>query len=179
MAFFTSDNPIALFLALVVVVVVLKLWLEKHAWFKGSNSSYILPILLAAIILLIAYRPLLRILSFGLPFLVLIALFIFGVGALVWAFGMKEGTIGTTLKGIGLIRVTAYIVIFCVVALAVSRIYGERLLDDKTVTLADPIMPEDDGVKVDFAPFFTSKALGMIFMMVVLGLVFYFVNSVS
>jgi hypothetical protein len=176
MAFFFSDNPIALFFALILVVVILKIVLGKHRWFSGKKNSYVLPIVLAAAILLIAYQPLLRIISFGAPFLALLIVFLFAVGAIMFVLGMPKPTIWTAMKETGFIKTATYIAIFCIIAFAISHVYGERLLESPTVSLGDVISPAQEEVKIDFAPLFTKQALGLIMVFVVLGLAFFFVN---
>ncbi|MBW2964360.1 hypothetical protein KY363_02775 [Candidatus Woesearchaeota archaeon] len=175
MAFFTSDNPIALFLALVLVVAVMRLLLAKHSWFKGGNAAYITAALIGMILLLLLYRPLLRLLSFGVPFLVLIAIFVVGIGGIFLALGTPNSSIWQMLKGSGLIRTTAIVVFVCIVALAASHVWGERLLEDKTVSFADPLMPQEETAKIDFTPVFQPSVLYMIMITIVLAFAFYFV----
>ncbi|MFC1741599.1 hypothetical protein ACFL3V_03625 [Nanoarchaeota archaeon] len=176
MSFFMSDNPIALFCALVVVVVVLKLVLAKHKWFAGGNAAYITYVLIGVIVLLLAYRPLLRMLSIGVPLAVLFLLFTLGICALLLALGMPQGTIWNTLRNIGPFKLIMQIAIVCIIAFAASQVYGAKLLEDKSVSFADSMIPEEKAVKVDFAPIFSKNALGLIMLTVVLGFAFVFVN---
>jgi hypothetical protein len=176
MAFFFSDNPIALFLALVVVVAVLRLFLGKHKWFQGNNSSYILPVLIVVVILLIAYRPLLSMMSFGLPFLALLVVFLFAIGALFFALGYQKPGIGGFMKKSGIVRVTVQILIICIIAFAASNVFGQKMLEDPSVSIVDSFATEKEPVEVDFSPLFTKQAIGMIMLVIVIGLAFVFIN---
>ena len=176
MVFFFSDNPIALFLTLVVVLVVLKLALGKHKWFKGDKAAYIVPIMIIAAIFLIAYSPAIRMLSIIIPFFIVLVMFLFAIVALMYVFGMPTPQIWPQLKEIGILRVGPKIAIICIIAFAASQVFGDRLLEDKTVSFADSIVAEEEPVKVDFSPLFTKHALGLIVLIAVLGLAFVFVN---
>ena len=176
MAFFFTDNPIALFLALVIVIVILKTLLSKHKWFEGKKQVYVLPVLIVIGIFLIAYRPLLRMVSFGLPFLLLVVLFLFGLAAIMYVLGMPYKNVWPALKDVGPLKVAVQIAVFCIIAFAISHVYGEKLLEDKSVSLGDAMMPAQESVEIDFAPIFTKQALGLIVIMIILGLAFFFVN---
>ena len=175
MAFFFSDNPIALVLALVVVIAVLRCFLGTRKWFKGDKLVYLLPVLLIVALILIVYTPLLKILSFSIPFFALIVVFLFGIGGLFFALGMKSG-IWSALKSNGPLRVAVKIGIICILALGASNIYGEKLLEEKSVSIADAIMPAEEPVDINLAPIFTKQALGLIVFIVIIGLAFVFVN---
>ncbi|MFH1668998.1 MAG: hypothetical protein ABIA62_03660 [Candidatus Woesearchaeota archaeon] len=174
--FFFSDNPISLFLAFVVTVIVVKAWLSKRKMFSDSKSAYILPVLIIFMILLIAYRPLLSMLSFGIPFFVLICLFVFGVSTVLFTLGMDKPKIWPMLKSVGPFSIALKIAVICIIAFAASHVYGEKLLEDTSVSFADSFAPQEDAVKIDFAPLFTKQALGLIMMITVLGLAFLFLN---
>lgn len=176
MAFFFSDNPISLFLALVLVVVLMKIVLGKHKWFQGKNAAYITLIIIAVIILLLTYDPLLRMISIGVPFLVLIAIFLFALGAGYFILGMPKDDIWPTLKNIGILKTAIFIAVICIIAFAGSQVYGNRLLKDQTFSIADAISPQEKSVEIDFAPIFTKQALGMIMITIILGFAFFFVN---
>jgi hypothetical protein len=157
MAFFFSDNPIALFLALVLVVVLLRIVLGQHKWFEGKNAAYVTLVIIAVIILLIAYRPLLSMISFGLPFLVLLIMLLFALGAMYFVLGMPKDNIWPTLKSIGILKTALLIAIVCIIAFAGSQVYGDRLLEDPKFSIADAMMPEEKAVEVNFAPVFTKQ----------------------
>jgi hypothetical protein len=176
MAFFFTDNPIALFLALVIVIAILKTLLSKHKWFAGNKQSYVTPILIVLAIFLIAYRPLLRMVSFGLPFLLLVILFLFGLAAIMYVLGMPYKNIWPALNDVGPLKVAVQIAVFCIIAFAASHVYGEKLLEDKSVSLSDAMMPAQDSAEIDFAPIFTKQALGLGVIIVILGLAFVFIN---
>ncbi len=175
--FFFSNNPIALFLALVVVLVVLKTVFEKRNWFKeGDRSTYITPILIAIAVFLVAYTSLLKILSIAIPFLAVLVLFLVLLGTALYCFGMPEKAIWPAMKKVGPLRTALVIAVFCIIAFAVSTVYGDKLLDDKSVSIADAMTPAQEPVEINFAPLFTSQALGMIFIVIVLGFTFVFIN---
>ncbi len=174
MTFFTSDNPIALFLALVLVVAVMKGLLAKHQWFQKGNAAYITAVLIGLILVLLIYRPLLKMLSFGVPFLILIVIFIVGVGAIFLALGTPEKNIFPMLKSSGIVKTSMFIVFICIIAFAASHVWGDRLLDDKSVSFADPLMPQEETVKIDFAPVFLPSTLYLIMIITILGFAFYF-----
>jgi hypothetical protein len=179
MAFFFTDNPIALFAALVLAVVVLKIFLGRHKWFEGSNASYITPILIIVIILCLAYRPLLSILSLGVPLFILLVLALFAIGAMLFTFGMPQSSIWPALKSVGPLKLTVRIIIICIIAFAVSQSFGDRLLEEPSFSIADAMTAEQEPVEVDFAPLFTRQALGLVVLLGVLGLAFVFVNLSS
>ncbi|MBW2971400.1 hypothetical protein KY359_00035 [Candidatus Woesearchaeota archaeon] len=176
MAFFFSSNPIALFLALVLVVVVLKIWLGKHKWFSGGNSAYITLLLIILIILLISYRPLLEVVAIGVPYFIMVVMFLVALAGLLLMLGMQKGTIWPAMKQVGPLKVAVQIFIVCCIAFAGSQVFGEKLLKEPSVSIADPMMPEQEKTEIDFAPLFTQQALGIIFIIVILGLAFVFVN---
>jgi len=176
MAFFFSDNPIALFFALILTVVILKIVLGKHKWFEGKKNAYVLPIIIAVTILLIAYQPLLKVISFGIPFFALLVVFLFAVGAMMFVIGMPKPTIWPMLKEVGFLKTASYIAIFCIIAFAISHVYGEKLLENPTFSLGDAISPAQEEVKIDFAPLFTKQVLGLIVIFALMGLLFFFVN---
>ena len=175
MAFFFSDNPIALFLALVVVVAVLRVLIGRLKWFQGSKAAYILPVLLGVILLLLIFPGLLSTVSYGLPFFMLLVMFLFALGALFFALGVQKG-IWEFLKQSSLLKTILKIVIICIIALAASSAFGERLLEDTSVSIVDAIEPEQEDVEIDFAPIFTRQALGLILIITILGLAFVFIN---
>jgi hypothetical protein len=176
MAFFISDNPIALFLALVLTVAIMKMVLGKVKFFQGKYAAYITLVLIAIIILLLLYQPLLKMLAIGLPFLILIVLLVFGLAAMFFALGMGKGTIWPMIKGIGLLKTTVQIVVVCIIAFAISQVYGDDLLEDKSVSFADPIMPSEETKQIDFSFLFTTQALGIIIMLIVLGFAFVWIS---
>jgi hypothetical protein len=176
MAFFASDNPIALFLALVVVISVLKIWLSKRKWFAGKKEAYMLPILIVLVIFLIAYRPLLSMISYGLPYFIMVVVFLFALGAIMFVLGMRKDKIWPELKDVGPLRIAVYIFIFCIIALSISHVYGDKLLQDKSVSLTDATTSSQEPVEIDFSPIFTKQVLGTIFVFIVLGFVFVCVN---
>jgi hypothetical protein len=175
-AFFSTDNPIALFLALVVAVVLLRAYLGKHKWFQKDKAAYILPVLLVVIVLLVIYRWLLGIISFSIPLFVLLIIFLFAIGAGFFVLGMPRDKIFPMLKESGFVKTAVVITIICIIALSASRLLGPKLLEDKSVSFADAIGPEQENVQIDFAPLFSKQALGLIFIMTVMGLAFFFVN---
>ena len=176
MAFFSIENPIALFLALVIVVCVMKLLLGRHKWFQGNKSAYILPVIIIAAIVLITYNPLLSMLSFGLPFLGLLAIFLFAIGALFFALGYQRPGIGQFLWKSGIVRVTVQIAIICIIIFAGSTVFGQKMLDNPSVSIIDSFATEKEPVKFDFTPLFTKQAISMITLVAVLGLAFVFIN---
>lgn len=175
MAFFFSDNPIAMFLALIVVIAVLRVLLGRHKWFQGSRSSYILPILLASVLLFLALPRLLSMFSFGIPLFVLLVVFLFALGALFFTLGIQKG-IWEFMKQSSILNTTLKISIICIIAFAASSAFGQKLLEDTSVSIVDAVEPEQDDVRIDFAPIFTRQAAGMIMLVVVLALAFVFVN---
>ncbi len=178
MAFFFSDNPIALFLALVLTVVVLKIVLGKWKWFSGKKSAYLTLVLIAVIILLVAYPPILQMISFSVPYFVLIALFLFAVGGLIFMLGMPKADIWPTMKSIAIVKTVVIILVILTITWAGSHVFGEKLLKEPSVSITDPMIAEKEPVKIDFAPMFTKQALGLIFIIIVLGMAFLFVNSI-
>lgn len=175
MTFFFSDNPIALFLALVVVIAVLKILLSRLKWFQGSKASYILPVLLGIILMLLVFPGLLSTVSYGLPFFMLLVMFLFALGAIFFALGVQKG-VWEFLKQSSLLKTILKIVIICIIALAASNAFGERLLEDTSFSIVDAIEPEQEDVEIDLAPIFTRQALGLILIITVLGLAFVFIN---
>jgi hypothetical protein len=175
-SFFSTDNPIALFLALVIVVSLLRLYLGQHKWFAKEKSAYIVPVLLLIIILLVAYRPLLSIISFSVPLFVLLVVFLFLIGSGFFILGIPRDKIFPMLKESGFVKTAAIIAIICIIALSASRLFGPKLLDDKTVSIGDAIGPEQKPVEVDFSPLFTKQAIGLVFILIVIGMAFLFVN---
>jgi len=173
---FFSDNAIAMLLAFIVALSLLKLYLEKREFFKDKGSAYVLPIVILAGIALLIYNPALKMMSIGIPFFVILVLFLFGLAAIMYTIGMPAEKILPTLKGVGMLKTTIQIAIFCIIAFAISNIYGERLLEDKSISLTDTMTQEDDGPKIDFSPLFAKQAMGMILITVVLGFAFVFVN---
>jgi hypothetical protein len=165
-----------MFLALALVIATLKIVLTKHKWFADKRQAYVLPVLIAVTILLIAYQPLLRIISFGAPLLLLVVLFLFGIGAIMFSLGMPYEKILPSLKEVGPLKVAVQISIFCIIAFAISHVYGDRLLEDKSVSIADAMTSDKEPVEIDFSPIFTKQALGLIVIMIVLGLAFVFIN---
>ncbi|MBU2560776.1 MAG: hypothetical protein KKD17_00625 [Nanoarchaeota archaeon] len=176
MAFFFSSNPIALFLALVLVVIVLKVWLGKQKWFQGGKSAYITLILIILIIFLIAYRPLLEVVAIGVPYFIMVVMFLVAIAGLLLVVGMPKGTIWPAMKDVGLLKVAVQIFIICCIAFAASQVYGEKLLKEPKVSFADPMIPDKEPAQIDFTPLFTKQALGMTFLIIVLALAFFFVN---
>lgn len=177
MSFFFSNNPIALFAALVLLVAVLSIVLKRMSWFAGDKAVYITPVLIGVIVLCLFHRPLLSIISIGIPLLVILVVGIFAIAALVFAFGMPEASIWPIMKELGPLKVTIKIAIICIILFAISQAYGETMLKEPpSFTISEPIAAQDQSVEVDFAPLFTKQALGLIVVMVVLGLAFVFIN---
>ena len=175
-SFFFSENPIALFLALILIVALLKIILSNHKWFKGGNAPYITLILIVVVVLLIAYRPILEIVSYLTPFIALLVIFVFALGAMYFVLGVKEDGMWSLLKGIGPLKIALQIAVVCFIALAISRVYGDRLLEEPSVSITDPLIAPEEPIDIDFAPVFTKQALGMIMILIVMGFGFFFVN---
>ncbi len=175
-SFFFSENPIALFLALILIVAVLKGLLSKHKWFKGSNAPYITIVLIVLVVLLLAYKPILEIVSYATPFVALIVVFVFALGAMYFVLGVKEDGMWKLLKGIGPLKTALQIGVICIIALAISRVYGDSLLEEPSVSITDPLIAPEEPVEIDFTPVFTKQALGMIMILIIMGFGFFFVN---
>ena len=103
-SFFSSENPIALFLALLLVVALIKGFLSNHSWFKGGKAPYITLIVIALAILLFVYDEILQIVSYLTPFLALLVIFVFALGAMYFVLGVKEDGMWGLLKSIGPLR---------------------------------------------------------------------------
>ncbi|MBN1544310.1 hypothetical protein JW898_02495 [Candidatus Woesearchaeota archaeon] len=176
MAFFFSDNPIALFLALVLIVIVLKAALSKHKWFQGGKTAYVTLIVIIAIIFLIAYSPLLKVVSIGVPYFIMVVMFLVALAGIYLVMGAHKEKIWPMMKDVGLLKVSVQIFIICCIAFAASQVYGEKLLKEPKVSFADPMIPDKEPAQIDFAPLFTKQALGMTLLIIVLALAFFFVN---
>ena len=179
MTFFFSDNPIALFLALVLVVAILRIVLGRHKWFQGDNAPYIKLVLILVMVLLIAYKPLLSMISFGVPFFVLLVMFLFAIGTIFFVLGMPKEQVWPALKESAILRTAILVTIICIVAFAASTVFGEKLLEDQSVSIMDAASPAQESVEIDFAPIFTKQAIGLIMMIAILGLAFFFVNTAT
>ncbi|MBW2967825.1 hypothetical protein KY362_05045 [Candidatus Woesearchaeota archaeon] len=182
MAFFFSDNPIAMFLGLILVIALLSIYLKQHKWFSGKNvkhSIYVVPILLILAIFLIGYSGILRIISFSVPLIVLLLIFLFFIGAVMFALGIPRKEVTPILKSMGFVKVGVVILVFCIIALGASRLMGESLLEDKSVSLGDVMMTKEEPVDVDFSWLFSKTALGIIFLFLIIGIIFVWVNISS
>lgn len=174
--FFFSNNPIALFLALVLTIATLKVLLSNHKWFKGSKSPFVIPVIIIAGLMLLFYSPLLEIVSFAAPFIALLAILVFFLGAMYVVLGMKEDGMWRVLKGIGPLKTGLQIAVICIIALAVSRVYGDKLLEEPSVSITDPLIAPEEPIDIDFAPVFTKQALGMAIILIVMAFGMFFVN---
>jgi hypothetical protein len=176
MAFFSNSNPIALFLALVVVVLLLRMILGKHKRFQGGNASYITPVLIIIAVVLVAYRPLLEMLSFGLPFLALLLIFLFIIAGMYFVMGFQKAGLVGFLKQNSILKIIVQIAIICIIIFAGSTVFGQKILEDPSVSIVDSFETSKEPVEVDFSPLFTKSAIGMITLIVVMGLAFVFIN---
>lgn len=176
MAFFSSDNPIALFLALVIAIVLLKAWLSKLKMFEGTKSAYILPVLTIIGIVILLHNPILNMLSFGIPFLILLLIFLFAIASILFTFGLQKTSIVDFMLKNTLLKITMQVLIICIIAFAASHAYGDKLLEDPTITITDPFTHNAEQTEIEFSSIFTKQAAGMIMLVVVLGLAFVFIN---
>ena len=172
---FFDDNPITLLLSLIIAIAILKAYMTNHKWFKGSKSTYIAPIIIILAILMIIYRSSLSIISYAIPLIALVTIFLFAIGAIFFMFGMPGNKILPTLKEVGMIKIGFVIVLFCIVALAGSRMYGQTLLEDKSVSLGDVLMTQEKEVEINFFNFFNQKTLGLLMLIIIVGLLMFFV----
>lgn len=176
MAFFSSSNPIALFLALAVAVLIIRAVLGRHRWFQGGKAAYITPVLILTGIILIAHRPLLEMLSFGLPFLALLLVFLAALALMYFVMGYQKSGITSFLKENSVLKTTVQIAIICIIILAGSTVLGQKMLEDPSVSITDTFETQEEPAKIDFSPIFTKQAIGMITLMIVMGLAFLFIN---
>ncbi|MBI4739692.1 hypothetical protein HY772_09230 [Candidatus Woesearchaeota archaeon] len=175
-AFFSPDNAIALGLALLVIVLLLRIWLESKGYFK-NNRANVVPLIIIAIVFLLLYPALLRIASFTFPFLALIGI------ALMFLMFFAYSAMGMERKGVlGILRYPSlkFVLKICVVvivAIAAGRVFGEQLLQEKTVSFSEGIFPAQQEEKsMDFSFIFTSQALGLLFVLSVLGIAFFYIS---
>lgn len=178
MAFFSYENPIPMFLALVLIVTLIKILLGRMGFFK-TRKSYLMPVVLAMAVVAIVYYPLLEFVGLASPLLVLIVLFLFATAALLFAAGVKEGMIKDMMKNIGFLKLVIYVLIVSSVVFAGSQIWGENLLEEPSVSVADAITFHEETQEINFAPLFSKQALGLIVLIIILGGVFLFVNMVK
>ncbi|NQU78532.1 hypothetical protein HQ545_02060 [Candidatus Woesearchaeota archaeon] len=183
-SFFTSENPIALLLALVLTLAVIKAVLTRIAKgeileiLKGKLSDTHIPVIIIVFaVLLVIFLPILKIISFSIPFLAALLVMLVAIGFLLATMGMKTSVVWETMKNIGPLKFGIKIAVICIIAFAASTVYGERLLEDKSVSLTDSILPEQEGKEIDFSSLFTKQALGLIMILIIMGMAFVFVNS--
>lgn len=184
MDFFTSSNPIALLLTVVIVLALVKLFISKLKFFSGESAAYIPLVLIIAGILLLIFKPLLRIISFSIPYLMLIVLFVFFLGGIYFVLGMPQKQIWPILKTVGPLKLAIQISVFCIIALAISSVYGEQLLESSSptgsVSLTDAFKTDEPESDSNFiAKFFSPSLLGLLIIFIVLGMAFCFVLLAS
>jgi hypothetical protein len=178
--FFTSSNPIVLLLTVFVVLALVKIFISKLTFFSGESAAYIPLVLIIVGVLLLIFNPLLRIISYSIPYLMLIILFVFFLGGIYFVFGMPQKQIWPILKTVGPLKLAIQIGVFCIIALAISSVYGERLLESSSptgsVSLTDAFKsdePQSDSTVV--SKFFSPSLLGILIILIVLGMAFCFV----
>jgi len=176
MAFFTLSNPMALFFALIVVLTLIKFGLGKIKYL-AEHEMYVVPLVILCAIICIAFFPLLKLAALAIPMIVLILLFLFLIAGLFFALGMKEGEIFGFMKQSGLLKTVVFVLVVVAIVFAGSQIWGKQLLKDKSVSLADAITPEEKQKEIDFSPIFTKQVAGFAMLIIVIGMVFWWVNS--
>ncbi|MBI5397883.1 hypothetical protein HZB03_00325 [Candidatus Woesearchaeota archaeon] len=175
-SFFSPDNVIALGLALLIIVLLLRIWLESKGYFK-HNQANVVPFIIIAIIFLLLYPAVLRIASFTFPFLALIGI------ALMFLMFFAYSAMGMDNKGItGILRLPSvkFVLKICVVvivAIAAGMVFGEQLLQEKSISFSEGVFPAQQEEKgMDFSFLFTSQALGLLFVLSVVGIAFFYVS---
>ncbi|HII72284.1 TPA: hypothetical protein HA265_06020, partial [Candidatus Woesearchaeota archaeon] len=99
-----------------------------------------------------------------------------GLGCLFYMFGLPQKNIVGLMKESGFLKVLTYILITVAVLFGFSQLWGDRLLEDQTVSFADQFVPAEENVEIDFAPLFTKQAAGMMLIVIIVGAIFFFVN---
>jgi len=165
-----------LFFALVVTLSFVKYGLGKID-FMTKNADYIVPIVIIAGILLVVFLPLLKMLSIVIPMFALILLFLFLLAAIFVVMGVKQDNVYGFMKNIGFLRTIVYVLIVVAVIFAGSQIWGKQLLEKKSVSIIDAVNPVQEEKEIDFAPLFTTQVAGLGMLVLVIGMVFWWVNT--
>jgi hypothetical protein len=174
--FFTPENAVALFLTLIIVILLLKIWLEKKEYFK-KNPGNVMPIVILALFFLLLFPKILKIGSYALPLIALV-----GVAIMFLMFfcmtptGMETSSILKMLQHPSIIFVLKIaLVVFLMIG--ASNVFGKELLEEKSVSLTEGILPQEKTTpEADVSAFFTPQALGIILVLATIGLAFFFIN---
>ena len=176
MAFFTPSNPLALFFALIVVLSMIKYALGKTKYIS-KNKNHAVPILIIIGLICIIFYQILKLAALVIPMIALIMLFVFMIAAMFFVMGMKEERVFGFLKESGFLKTVVYVLIISAVLFAGSQIWGEQLLEEKAVSITDPLTLKPEQKEINFAPIFTKQAAGFAMLSAVIGMAFWWVRS--
>lgn len=173
---FVANHPFLVVLAFILIIAVLKGWLPRLSAFKGNKKIFVTPIIIILAIIIIFTRPLLSII--GMSAGMLAALFVFiALGWMIMAaMGVNAGRVGSVVKEVGFLKLTVIIVVVAIFALSISQVFGDKLLEEPTISFSDGIIHEPEPKEVDLSFLFTRKFLGIMAVLITLGSLFVFVN---
>jgi hypothetical protein len=173
MGFFSIDNPILFAIALILLVALLKGFLSSRKFFRtGSRSAFVMPIVLIVALIALLYRPLLQIFAGSAAMLSMLLVFLMLLFFAFMIMGTKTQMAFMAVKEIGFLKLTVIIVVCCIFALSISQVFGERLLEEPTVSFGDAFIQETAQKELDLSPFFTPNFLGTALVLTILGMFF-------
>ena len=172
MSLFFTDNTAAIMISLILLVIVLKVLLQKKSFFQ-KNPNYVVPILFIVVISALSFTKILKIISFSVPLFAMTFIGLVGLLSFFYIVGCKENTWNIFIKGPGM-RLIVTIAIIVIFFIAAGRLMGDKLLEEKSVSLLDPIT-EQESKDVDFTWFFKHQFLSFTLVFLVMGFSFLFV----
>lgn len=181
MAFLTFTNLFAMFFALVLFIVISKIFLERKKEIR--EHAMVMPIILAGIMLLLAIPGFLKGISFLVPY---IALGVIGLALFIFAFkvmGVPDAIILPQLKkNFGIIF---KIVLVLMIFLGAGMAFGEDLLNkgksEPTGASVIDFIEQDEkmDIELNIKPLFARSFLGLAFIFVLVGGLIYFIQKLK
>ena len=177
MQFFSTENPFLFVLGMILLIAVLKGLFSKMDFFKASGrKTYIVPLILMIAVLAVLYRPIISIFAGAASMASVILVFLVFIFFVFVAFGTPVKMAFSSVKEIGFLKLTLIVAVFCIFALSVSQVFGERLLDEPKVSFSDAFTQETGHDGLDLSPFFTPGFLGAALLVVILGMFLFYIN---
>lgn len=181
MAFLTYTNLFAMFFALVLFIVISKIFLERKKDIK--ENALVIPIILAGLLILLAIPGFLKGTSFLVPY---IALGVIGLALFIFAFkilGVPDKIILPQLKNnFGIIF---KIVLVLMIFLGAGMAFGEDLLkkgrSEPTGASVIDFIEEDNArdIELNIKPLFARSFLGLAFVIIIAGGMIYFIQKLK
>lgn len=180
MNFLSTDNPIALLLAAILVFAVLKVSIAKvlkKTTFGKKHADFVSAIIVVIGLLMVTSISFLKAIAIAVPYLTLIIMFILLTIFLFLAFNVEPKKIPL---GLNVLKKNTYlwIVILLVVVWGISAIWGPSLLESGgTTTFTGFVTHEEQPVDTTFV--FAKPFLGFVLVFAIIGSALFVLNKSS